>query len=303
LQSTLGCSVAQLQKCIALMGQSDFSAAIFFSKKPNKNSVLSWLLATQSDLAKMDAERNQAICELRKYQDHLQELVESRTYELEEAKNAANAANVAKGNFIARMSHELRTPLNAILGFSELLSKDENLNTSQKYTLDVINRNGIRLLCMINDVLDMSKIEVGRQELTMQTVNLHKQLHEIADIIRQQLGNKNLSFRVEIAPDMPQYIQTDNAKLRQVLLNLLNNAIKFTEEGAIILRANYRVLPIVSKIMLSIEVLDSGAGIPENKLNTLFLPFVQLEQANTETKGSGLGLAISKSLVELMAVF
>jgi CheY-like chemotaxis protein len=200
---------------------------------------------------------------------------------------------------MATMSHELRTPLNAILGFSELMSRDKTMTVSQKETLAIINRSGAHLLSMINDVLDISKIEAGHLELNLQACDLIKLLQEIGEMISVRALNNHLHFKLELSPDTPQYVKVDTGKLRQVLINLLGNAIKFTQTGGVILRT--QTLPIaMDKIMLTIEVVDSGVGIPTDKLDILFQPFVQLAQENSDVKGTGLGLAISKSLIELM---
>jgi signal transduction histidine kinase/CheY-like chemotaxis protein len=221
--------------------------------------------------------------------------------ELQKARDAAEAANKAKSSFLASMSHELRTPLNAVLGFSELMSLDDSVTPAQKETLAIINRSGAHLLSMINDVLEISKIEAGRLELTIQAFNLSEFLNEIGVMVRVQSVAKQLSFRLELAPDIAQFIQTDSQKLRQVLINLLGNAIKFTQQGGVVLRARTQLLPsAVDKVMLIVEVSDSGMGIAEDKVNQLFKPFVQLAQSNADAQGTGLGLVISKSLIELM---
>ncbi|MEI6708794.1 MAG: MASE1 domain-containing protein [Methylococcales bacterium] len=251
-------------------------------------------------LATYVGERIQAAQELQQYHVHLEKLVEKRTAQLNKAKEAAEAANIAKSTFIATMSHELRTPLNAILGFSELMSEDETASESQKYTLGIINRSGVHLLGMINDVLDISKIEAGHFELDNQAFDLLKLLQELGDLIRARAESQGLSFRVEIAEDIPQFIRSDSGKLRQVLINLLGNAIKFTQQGGVLLRIYSHALSTDTMTMLHIEVIDSGVGIPEDQQAVLFQPFVQLTQENSAAKGTGLGLAISKSLVELM---
>lgn len=238
--------------------------------------------------------RKRVETEIENYHVHLEEIVKVRTTELVKAKEAAEAANVAKSIFIATMSHELRTPLNAILGFSELLSWETNISEKQKQSLDIINRSGVHLLSMINDVLDLSKIEAGRFELDMQPTDLLKLFQDIGDMISVRASNKQLDFKSEISPNTAPFIYADSGKLRQVLINLLGNAVKFTASGSVTLRTT------TENLILTIEVIDTGSGIPADKLDDLFQPFVQLIQNNSDMQGTGLGLSISKSLVELM---
>ncbi len=241
------------------------------------------------ELAKTAIELNQ----------HRQSL-EKSIRELSIAKEAAETANIAKSTFISTMSHELRTPLNAILGFSELMSLDETATAKQKETLTIINRSGAHLLSMINDVLDISKIEAGRLVLDIQAIDLIGLLNDISVMINVRAATKQLAFLLDIAPDITQFIKTDSGKLRQVIINLLGNAIKFTPQGTVVLRAKTQSLASMVTTVLTIEVIDSGIGIPADKQAELFQPFIQLVQKKSDTEGTGLGLAISKSLIELM---
>jgi len=198
------------------------------------------------------------------------------------------------------MSHELRTPLNAILGFSELMSLDKSTTQAQKETLGIINRSGAHLLNMINDVLDISKIEAGRFEVDIQAFDVIKLLNEIGEMINVRAASKQLGFSVDLAVDIQRFIKSDSKKLRQVLINLLGNAIKFTSSGKITLQAHTKPFTCSDRLMLVIDVIDSGVGIPEEKQTELFKPFVQLVQENSDMQGTGLGLTISKSLIELL---
>ncbi len=254
------------------------------------------LLATFIDLTV----RKQTEAELKQHRHHLEKLVEERTLALSLAKEAAEAANIAKSTFIATMSHELRTPLNAILGFSELMSLDKSTTEAQKETLGIINRSGAHLLSMINDVLDISKIEAGRLEVNIQAFDLIKLLNDIGEMINVRAASKQLEFSVNLAANIQRFIKSDSGKLRQVLINLLGNAIKFTKRGEIMLRARTEPFTSIDTLMLIVEVIDSGEGIPADRLEELFKPFVQLAQENADVKGTGLGLSISKSLIELM---
>jgi PAS domain S-box-containing protein len=217
--------------------------------------------------------------------------------ELRHTVAVAEAANRAKSVFLSNMSHELRTPLNVILGFSQLLLRGGSLNAQQQEYLDTINRGGEHLLTLINDVLEMSKIEAGRVTLTPIDVDLYKLLDWVRQMFHMKAQSKGLQLRLDRAPDLPQLIHTDESKLRQVLVNLVGNAVKFTQDGAIALR----VKQVTNQpLTLQFEVEDTGMGIAPEDLSHLFQPFVQTESGQKTQEGTGLGLAISQKFVQLM---
>ena len=229
------------------------------------------------------------------------ERIESRDHQLEQANQAADAANRAKSVFLANMSHELRTPLNAVLGFSEMLARDPGTSPVQQEKLTVINRSGTHLLEMINDVLDLSKIEAGRVELEPAVFHLPSLLEDLGRIFELRAESAGLHFLLELETGLAEYVEADNGKLRQILINLLGNAVKFTVEGGISLLA--RTQPNVddpAKLTLHLEVEDSGPGIPPEQQNRIFEPFIQAGHSPSRAKGTGLGLAITKSFIELM---
>ncbi|MCK5334936.1 MAG: response regulator, partial [Gammaproteobacteria bacterium] len=217
------------------------------------------------------------------------------------AKESAEKANLAKTAFLANMSHELRTPLNAILGFSRMMSHDSAATTSQLDRLAIINRAGEHLLEMINEVLDLSKIEARQAKLELRGFDLRQLLEDISKIFEMRAEDAGLNFKLMIEPELTRYVESDAGKLRQILINLLGNAVKFTRQGGFNLRV--LLLPMEGsseRVILRLEVYDTGPGISEEQLEDIFKPFVQVGDHSTATEGSGLGLAICQSFIELM---
>ncbi|SEH04377.1 transporter substrate-binding domain-containing protein [Candidatus Venteria ishoeyi] len=222
--------------------------------------------------------------------------------QLIKAKELAETANHAKSDFLSNMSHELRTPLHAILGFAQLLEHDPQATQEQQETLGIINRSGQHLLTLLNDVLDMSKIEVGRMTVNEEVIDLPKMLQDIVDMMSIQAKNNAIQFTWEPNLILPAFIKTDAGKLRQILINLVANAVKFTHEGGVSMRVQSHCEENMpgAKCQLNFEVEDSGIGIAEENLDSIFDTFVQVGNHHANVKGTGLGLTITRHYIHLL---
>lgn len=239
------------------------------------------------------------------------EQLQKEIVERKKAEESAAAASKAKSEFLANMSHELRTPLNAILGFTQVMIRDPFLSTDQLENLRIINRSGEHLLDLINDVLDMSKIEAGIITISETSFDLYRLLDTLEEMFHFKAEKKGLKLRFTVHPDVPHYIKADEKKLRICLINLLGNAIKFTENGSVTLRVNlggieskpglvHTTVSDGEQFPITFEVEDTGVGIAPEEIDSLFDAFVQSEAGRKSAEGTGLGLTITKKFVQLL---
>lgn len=263
-------------------------------------------IRTGDELETLGNHFNQMAAQLEQTLHQMEQEIEERKraqMELEAAKEAAETANRAKSAFLANMSHELRTPLNAILGFAQLMARRNTVSLKDRNNLDIIMQSGAHLLSLINQVLDMSKIEAGRMTLHEKTFNLYQMIEDLESMFRLRAQEKQVSFLIEVDPGMPAMIRADEVKLRQVLINLLNNALKFTQQGHVILRARYETGTAVSNApvrLLHFSVEDSGPGIELEELGKVFEAFVRAKAGIQSGEGTGLGLSLSRQFARLM---
>lgn len=261
---------------------------------------------TGDELQTLGDHFNDMTAQLEKTLRQMEEEIEERKRaqaELQAAKEAAEAANRAKSAFLANMSHELRTPLNAILGFAQLMVRRNQVGPKDRNNLDIILHSGEHLLTLINQVLDMSKIEAGRMTLHEKPFHLYAMMEELESMFRLRAKEKNVQLVMDVDPDMPPVIIADETKLRQVLINLLNNALKFTVQGHVRLQVRYESGTAVSNKplhLLHFTVEDSGPGIEPEELDKVFEAFVRAKAGIQSNEGTGLGLTLSRQFARLM---
>ncbi len=300
--------------CLPILYQSKITAILYLENNliagaftPRRVEVLK-MLSSQAAIALENATLYHTL-EL-KVETRTEELktkndrLEIEIKERQRAEQAADTANRAKSQFLASMSHELRTPLNGILGYVQILNRDKHLNQAQKSGIKIIHQCSEHLLTLINDVLDLSKIEAGKMELQLKEFHFSEFLQSIVDICRVRAESKGIALVYESSPHLPKGVFGDEKRLRQVLINLLGNAVKFTEVGRVTFQVESRPPAIVNpqqpKMLLRFRVQDTGIGITPEQLATIFLPFEQVNGTVRQTEGTGLGLAISRQLVEMM---
>lgn len=235
---------------------------------------------------------------LQQMNEELESRVERRTAELKHAKLLADTANQAKSEFLANMSHELRTPLNGILGYTQILNRSIALSDREKHGVNIIHQCGTHLLTLIDDVLDIAKIEARKLELTLQEIDLSCFLENVVDICRVRADCQGIEFIYQPDPNLPTNIITDEKRLRQVLINLLGNAIKFTDRGTVCFTVTALELSTIPTLRFQIN--DTGAGIAADRLDRIFQAFEQVGNKSRQSEGTGLGLTISQRIVELM---
>ncbi|MEG4073694.1 PAS domain S-box protein [Microcoleus sp. Pol14C2] len=308
-----------------IAAQPNFNNQLYV--KPNRRDEFAALMTEcgilsnfESEIYRKDgsiiwiSENCRAVCDeagnLLYYEGFIKDITDNKQAEIkmQQAKEAAEAANKAKSTFLANMSHELRSPLNAVIGFAQVLIRSQTLSQENQENVGIILRSGEHLLALINQVLDLSKIEAGRTTLNAKSFDLYQLIDDLEDMFALKAEQKGLQLIFDTDAEVPHYICTDEVKLRQVLINLLNNAIKFTSEGRVSVKVKggrrhihkNSTDQLPGRYWLHFEVQDTGAGIAAEEIDQLFEAFVQTKTGKDSQEGTGLGLAISRQFVQLM---
>lgn len=279
----------------AIRGTSSFNRSTLNESLLLLQAFIGTVTVTTLILSAVVMEREQAKARIERVNEELETKVEERTAALKQSKEAAEVANRAKSEFLANMSHELRTPLNGIMGYAQILQRSKAIGEEEQSKINIIYHCGSHLLTMINDILDLAKIEAGKMELNPTDFYFPAFLQGVAEICRIRAELKGIGFHYQPAPELPSGIRADEKRLRQVLLNLLGNAIKFTDEGSVTFG-----IYLTSSNQIRFQVQDTGIGMATESLQTIFLPFEQVGDVGRQTEGTGLGLAISQKIVTLM---
>jgi signal transduction histidine kinase/FixJ family two-component response regulator len=284
-----------------LLTASQAIAAGNLSQTVNQTSIQEFNILSQA-FNQMAGQLQTSFTSLANTNEDLEQRVQVRTAELQIAKEAADKANHAKSEFLANMSHELRTPLNGILGYAQVLKRDKTMPPKHQDGLNIIYQCGSHLLMLINDVLDLAKVEAGKLELNPSDFHLEKFLWGVRDICGVKAEQKNIAFTYQAVNQLPIGIVADEKRLRQVLINMIGNAIKFTDQGQVTLKVGVVDTASIdaAHVVLRFQIEDTGIGMTRDQLNQIFLPFEQVGSTDRKAEGTGLGLAITRRIVETM---